>query len=96
MERQAYRPLRSVVVFVAVLATGDLSHVLAEVPVRQTWSEEYVELLGQIDGVKHSDQNRRERLATESLDQQALILVADRNPLDVVLRSLSSACSPST
>ncbi|MFV1967819.1 MAG: hypothetical protein ACC628_20505 [Pirellulaceae bacterium] len=58
----------------------------AEMPVHQTWNKEYGELLRQIDRLKQSDKNLRMRLKSEALDQQALILPEDRDPLDVVLR----------
>jgi hypothetical protein len=63
-----------------------ISPVVAQVPVNQTWNEEYEELRAQIGRLKQLDKNRRERLKAEVLDQQALILPEDEDSLDVVLR----------
>ena len=66
----------------AVLA----SPVSAEVSVEQSWDAEHAELLGQIRRLKKPDKNLRDRLKAEALDQQALVLPSDKDPLDVVLR----------
>jgi hypothetical protein len=50
------------------------------------WNAEHKELLGQINRLKKSDKKWRGRLKTEALDQQALVLPEDKDPLDVVLR----------
>ena len=62
------------------------SPVLAERPVSQTWNTEYGELLAQINRLKGSNKDWRDRLSAEALDQQAVILPGDADPLDVVLR----------
>ena len=67
---------------VAVLALP----VAAEVSVDQTWNAEHGELLGQIRRLKKPNKNFRDRLKAEALDQQALVLPSDTDPLDVVLR----------
>ncbi len=67
---------------VAVLALP----VSAEVSVDQTWNAEHGELLGQIRRLKKPNKNFRNRLKAEALDQQALVLPSDKDPLDVVLR----------
>jgi hypothetical protein len=63
-----------------------VSPVLAEIPVNQTWNAEHGELLGQINRLKKSNKKWRNRLSAEALDQQALVLPEDTDPLDVVLR----------
>ncbi|MHC4676848.1 MAG: hypothetical protein ACYTBZ_30565, partial [Planctomycetota bacterium] len=78
--------LACVVVCVAAVLTVLVSPVLAEMPVNQTWNEEHGELLGQINRLKKSKKKWRNRLKAETLDQQALILPEDTDPLDVVLR----------
>ncbi|MCY2988464.1 MAG: hypothetical protein NTY19_11445 [Planctomycetota bacterium] len=80
-------PWRLVGTLVAVSALASLvGPVRAQRLVQQTWDEEYLELVGQISQLKRSQPERRERLRTEALDQQALILPSDTDPLDVVLR----------
>jgi len=71
-----------IVAAVAIL----VSPVSAEMSVDQTWNAEYGELLGQIKRLKRSNKRRRDRLKAEALDKQAMILPADTDPLDVVLR----------
>ena len=73
-------------VFAAALLAALASSVRAETSVERTWNEEYTELLEQIARRKESDVKWRARLAAEALDQQALILPTDKDPLDVVLR----------
>ncbi|MBW8040420.1 MAG: hypothetical protein FVQ85_10510 [Planctomycetes bacterium] len=63
-----------------------VSPVPAETPVEQTWNQEHEELIGQINRLKKSKKKWRNRLSSEALDQQALILRSDTDPLDVVLR----------
>ncbi|MHC4286416.1 MAG: TolB family protein, partial [Planctomycetota bacterium] len=75
-----------VVVFVAAVLVAFVSPVLAEIPVDQTWNAEHGELLGQINRLKKSKKQWRNRLKAEALDQQALVLPEDKDPLDVVLR----------
>jgi hypothetical protein len=70
----------------AVVLAVLVSPVWAELPVNQTWHEEYGELRGQIHRLKQADKKRRDRLQAEVLDQQALIHPEDVDPLDVVLR----------
>jgi len=60
--------------------------VQAELTVSQTWHAEFEELQGQIRRLATSKPAWRARLHAEALDQQALVLPADRDPLDVVLR----------
>ena len=73
-------------VFAAAVLAILVSPLLAAAPVERTWNEEHAELIGQIERLKTSDQKWRDRLAAEALDQQALILPTDKDPLDVVLR----------
>ena len=54
--------------------------------VEDVWSEEYQELTGQINRLKNWRGVPRERLQAETLDQQALTLPEDKDPLDIVLR----------
>ncbi|MHC4113246.1 MAG: hypothetical protein ACYSUY_19410, partial [Planctomycetota bacterium] len=84
LETHSPLSLACVVVCAAAALTALVSPVLAEIPVNQTWNAEHGELLGQINRLKKS--NWRDRLSAEALDQQALILPEDTNPLDVVLR----------
>ena len=60
----------------------------AETPQRnlEVWDEEYRELAGQIQRLKDWKGVSRDRLRTEALDQQALTLPDDKDPLDIVLR----------
>ncbi len=84
--RRILRSLEFMAIHAAVALTIVLSPALAEVPVGQTWNEEFGELSRQIERLKKPDKNRRERLNSEALDRQALIWPEDRDPLDVVLR----------
>lgn len=59
---------------------------MAAMTVEQTWNAEYAELTGQIDRLKKSKTDWRNRLKAEALDQQALVRGSDSDPLDVVLR----------
>ncbi|MCX6865668.1 MAG: hypothetical protein NTV46_05505 [Verrucomicrobia bacterium] len=52
----------------------------------QAWQHEYDETAGQLNKQKASSKARRERLAAQALDPQALVQPADADPLDVVLR----------
>ena len=74
----------SVVAEAAVLLF--LSPALADQSFDRIRNDEYRELAGQIERMKASPAEWRNRLANEALDEQALILPADRDPLDVVLR----------
>jgi hypothetical protein len=58
----------------------------AEKPLESVRAEEYRELADQISRLRTASPDRRERLRAEALDPQALIVPADRDPLDVVLR----------
>jgi hypothetical protein len=62
------------------------SPALADKSIDQVRDEEYRELAGQIQRLKTSAPAWRSRLASEALDEQALILPSDHDPLDVVLR----------
>ncbi len=84
--RRMFRRLARVAVYAAAALTILVSPVSAEMPVDQTWNAEYGELLGQINRRKESKKEWRDRLSSEALDQQALILTGDTDPLDVVLR----------
>ncbi len=50
------------------------------------WNAEHGELAGQIDKLKNWRGIPRDRLATETLDPQALVSPEDKDPLDIVLR----------
>jgi len=56
----------------------------------QAWNNEYAETRGQLDRLKTADPARRQRLAAEALDPQALVYPSDADPLDVVLRRSSA------
>ena len=84
--RRVFWRLQLIAIHAAVATMVVFSGARADVPVHQTWNAEHRELLRQIDRLKQADKNRRERLSSEALDQQALILPEDRDPLDVVLR----------
>jgi len=58
----------------------------AELTTQQAWHNEYEETVNQLNGLKSSGKDRRERLAAEALDPQALVQAADADPLAVVLR----------
>ena len=58
----------------------------------QAWNNEYDETLGQLARLKTTDSNRRERLAAEALDPQALVNATDADPLAVVLRRSNALC----
>lgn len=83
---RVFRRLARVTLYVASALVILVSPALAEKTVDQTWNEEYGELAGQIDRSKKSKKEWRDRLHVEALDEQALILEGDRDPLDVVLR----------
>jgi hypothetical protein len=78
--------LACVAICVAAALVVLVSPVLAEMTVNQTWNVEHGELLGQINRLKKSEKKWRNRLKAEALDQQALVLPEDTDPLDVVLR----------
>jgi hypothetical protein len=63
-----------------------LSPALADRSLEQIRDDEYRELAGQIERMRTSPGDWRNRLASEALDQQALVQPADRDPSDVVLR----------
>ena len=58
----------------------------ADATARAAWQFEYDEIAGQLARLKTTGKDRRERLAAEVLDPQALVWPADNDPLDVVLR----------
>ncbi|MCX6345298.1 MAG: hypothetical protein NT018_09540 [Armatimonadetes bacterium] len=66
---------------------------LAQVSVEKTWNDEYGEISRQISQRKIANMDWRNRLNIEALDQQALILTLDTDPLDVVLRRTSALVS---
>ena len=74
--------VRGLIVCLAVFALP----VMAAMTVEQTWDAEYAELAGQIDRLKKSKKDWRNRLKAEALDQQALVRGSDSDPLDIVLR----------
>ncbi|MCD6392977.1 MAG: hypothetical protein J7M40_05670, partial [Planctomycetes bacterium] len=74
--------VRGLIVCLAVLALPTM----AAMTVEQTWDAEYAELTGQIDRLKKSKSQWRNRLKAEALDQQALVRGSDSDPLDIVLR----------
>ena len=84
--RRPFWTLVWVALWVAVVLVCLAAPVRAELSVAQTWNAEYAELQGQIRRLAESKPAWRTRLQTEALDQQALILPGDRDPLDVVLR----------
>jgi hypothetical protein len=65
----------------ARLETPDVGAVVGRV-----WNEEYSELAGQIARLKNWNGVPRDRLREEALDEQALTLSEDKDPLDIVLR----------
>jgi len=54
--------------------------------VEQAWNTEYTEISAQIENRKTWNNKYRQRLDTEALDREALILPGDNDPLDVVIR----------
>jgi hydrazine synthase alpha subunit-like protein len=84
--RQALMRPSHLAFLAAIILAIVASPVLAQKSVEQTWNEEHAELLEQISRAKEADTKWRNRLAAEALDQQALVLPADKDPLDVVLR----------
>jgi len=81
-----FRGVMCAAIYTAAAVAAAASPVPAEAPVDQTWNAEYGELLGQIKRLKESKKEWRDRLSVEALDQQALVLGSDTDPLDVVLR----------
>ncbi len=75
-------------VSICVATAFALSHspARAELSVEQTWDREHAELLAQIQRRQRANAEWRARLERESLDRHALVLPADKDPLDVVLR----------
>jgi hypothetical protein len=53
---------------------------------KRAWDFEYGELTGQIERLKQRQGVSRDRLKVETLDEQALILPDDQDPVDVVIR----------
>ena len=82
------RPSLTLAVTAVLLAVTSPS--LAEMSVEQSWNEEHGELTRQINRLKNSKKEWRDRLGAEALDLQALILQTDKDPLDVVLRRTSA------
>jgi len=81
------RPLGLVCMAVCALAAVVFaSPASAEMTVQQTWDAEHEELVGQINRLKKTKSQLRDRLNVEALDRQALVLPLDTDPLDVVLR----------
>ncbi len=78
----------TVVQFAAILPS------LGELSVEQSWNEEHLGLTRQINRLKTSEKEWRDRLAAEALDLQALVLPTDRDPLDIVLRRASALVHP--
>ena len=81
-------PVRCLLIFTPCAISVFLlqANVFAEITIEQTWSNEWKEVVSQIDRLKTSDKAFRARLAIEALDAQALIQQQDADPLDVVLR----------
>jgi len=74
------------VVFAAVAAGVFVSSASAQMTVEQTWNEEHGELIGQLNRLRESESQWRDRLRAEAQDRQALVLPSDADPLDIVLR----------
>lgn len=81
---------RSMARLAGMLVLAGVSGTLAGMPVEKTWDCEYGEIESQITAARAASPARRERLTTEALDRQALILPEDKDPLDVVLRRTSA------
>ena len=84
-QRQRRWSLAWVAIWAAVWAVA-VSPASGELSVQQVWDAEHAELLGQINRRSKAKQSWRDRLAAEALDGEALVLPADTDPLDVVLR----------
>ena len=69
---------------------GSVSRADTPAPVRRVWNQEYQELGEQIARLKNWKWVSRDRLGTEALDQQALVMPEDRDPVDIVLRRTSA------
>ena len=67
--------------FIGLLLGCVVMQVQAELTVEQAWNNEYEELSTQITRMGKKNDRRRERLHTEALDSQALILLDDTDPL---------------
>ena len=52
----------------------------------QAWKNEYDEIAGQLNKLKTSPKDLRDRLTAQALDPQSLVQPTDQDPLDVVLR----------
>jgi len=57
-----------------------------QMPVEQTWDEEYQEISRQLGKLKGESEKRRQTLRDQAYDQQSLVTPEDKSPLDVVLR----------
>ena len=71
---------------VAAPRIGNAADVPASIAVQQEWKGEFDEIAGQLGKLKTAHRDRRDRLAAEALDPQALVYPTDSDPLDVVLR----------
>jgi len=63
-----------------------VSALQAAVTVEQTWDEQYGEITRHLTRLKTARPAWRQRLKDEALDEHALVLPTDTDPLDVVLR----------
>jgi len=71
---------------VAAPRIGNATDVPTSIAVQQAWKGEFDEIAGQLGKLKTAHRDRRERLAAEALDAQALVQPTDSDPLEVVLR----------
>jgi hypothetical protein len=74
-------------------SAADLANASADLTPDQAWQHEYDETAGQLNKLKTSSKHRRELLAAQALDPQALVQPADVDPLDVVLRRTNALIS---
>ena len=88
----ANRDLLGRALCVAMMAAGiaQAADIPVGIGVQQAWRGEYDEIAGQLGKLKTAAMPRRDRLAAEVLDAQALVRPADSDPLDVVLRRTSA------
>ena len=78
------------VLLLSMTPWGAVSRADPPAPVRRVWNQEYQELGEQIARLKSWKWVSRDRLEAEALDQQALVMPEDRDPVDIVLRRTSA------
>ncbi|MDP6542409.1 MAG: hypothetical protein QGH60_00375 [Phycisphaerae bacterium] len=84
---QTTRLILAITAALSVVALcGEIAQAAEPLATTAVWDREYGELAGHIGRLKKWRGVPRDRLSKETLDQQALTLPEDKDPLDIVLR----------